>query len=206
MTTNDWKSHGSSLVKKTSVSSKSLWRRSCRFDFSDGFLWRISEALDSEIFRRKLDQCEWASSWRMQPAVGVLKSQRSQTALSLSWRMGYKGSGPVNFWFLIVTHALTCSLVVVRCTNDSCTLVTFCSTRDCTALTPTTTGNWKTDGLLQRKYNRLTEERRLAAGQRETERKLLDRHSDSGKFLGKPSIVMKTGFNNLTHFLFFLFF
>lgn len=93
--------------KPPSVSSKSLWRRSCRFDFSDGFLWRISEASDSEIFRRKLDQCEWASSWRMQPAVGVLKSQRSQTALSLSWRMGVKGSGPVNLWFPIKSHMLS---------------------------------------------------------------------------------------------------
>lgn len=103
--------HWSKKQKQTSVSSKSLWQKSCRLDFSDGFLWRISEALDSEIFRSKLDQCEWASSWRMQPAVGVLKSRRSQTPLGLSWRMGVKD--PARLISDKVTLALTCSLTVV---------------------------------------------------------------------------------------------
>lgn len=175
-------------------------KKSCRLDFSDGFLWRISEASDSEIFRRKLDQCEWASCWRMQPAVGVLKSQHSQTAPSLSWRTGEKG--PVWSGSHTRSHLQSWRVPVAAVLHiwrlHSRNLL-FYSKLHCTH---------------SHDNRRLKNKRPVAAEEqwtdwrgkahswteRDWERKWLDRHSDSGKFLGKPSIVMKTGFYNLTLF------
>lgn len=128
----------------------------------------------------------------MQPAVGVLKSQHSQNALSLSWRTGEKG--PVWSGSHTCSHLQSWRVPVAAVLHiwrlHSLNLL-FYSKLHCTHSHDNSRLKNKQPVAAEEQW---TDWRGKAHSwtERDWERKWLDRHSDSGKFLGIPSIVMKT--------------